>query len=176
MGRVIADNTISLDGVSAGPNDGPGCGLGEGGERLHYWVFGRKWTYADDEARELDDASATGIDGELIAEMFGAAGAAIVGRRMFDAAGGWGYQNPFPFPCFVLTRRIDDELLAKAPSFTFVGDGIESALAQAQAVAGEKDVTVGGGANVIQQYLRAGLVDQLRLHVAPVTLGAGTRL
>lgn len=170
MGKVIADISMSLDGFSAGPDDGPGKGLGEGGEPLHYWVFGQEWSYGYDHL-----GSATGVDKDVLDEAFATAGAAIVGRRMFDIVEGWGYQNPFPMPCFVLTHRIDDDLLAKAPSFTFV-TGIENALEQARSVAGDKHVSIGGGANVIQQYLAAGLVDELQVHLAPVLLGAGVRL
>jgi dihydrofolate reductase len=112
----------------------------------------------------------------VLEELFTGAGAAIVGRRTFDCSEGWGYENPFPMPCFVLTHRADAELVEKAPTFTFASDGIVSALTQARAVAGGKDVVIGGGASVIQQYLAAGLVDELQLHLAPVLLGAGTRL
>jgi dihydrofolate reductase len=170
VSKVIVDISMSLDGYVTGPNDKLGQGLGEGGEILHHWVFGRRWSYGD----ELGEA--TSVDKEVLDETFGPAGAAIVGRRMFDVVEDWGYQNPFPIPCFVLTHRVDDELLVKAPSFTFVSEGIESALERARAVAGEKDVLIGGGANVIQQYLKAGLVDEMKIHLAPVLLGAGIRL
>ncbi|GIH06482.1 hypothetical protein Rhe02_45490 [Rhizocola hellebori] len=161
---------MSLDGFSAGPDDGFGQGLGVGGERLHSWLFGGDWSYGD------EAGSAAGVDREVLDEIFTASGAHIVGRRMFDVVEGWGYQNPFQAPCFVLTHRVDDELRALAPTFTFVTDGIESALRQARAVAGDKDVSIGGGANVAQQFLRAGLVEELNLHLAPVFLGTGKRL
>jgi dihydrofolate reductase len=169
MGKVTVDMSMSLDGFSAGPGDGFGCGLGIGGERLHSWVFGGEWSYGDEAGR------ATGVDREVLDEIF-ACGAHIVGRRMFDVVEGWGYQNPFDAPCFVLTHRVDEGLLAKAPSFTFVTDGIDSALEQARAVAGGKDVSIAGGVNVAQQYLRAGLVDEMQIHLAPVFLGTGKRL
>jgi dihydrofolate reductase len=108
----------------------------------------------------------------------GSIGAGIIGRRMFDVTGGWG-GNPPGGPdarYFVLTHSGPAEWARPGSPFTFVTDGIESALAQAKAVAGDKDVGLGGGANVIQQYLAARLVDELRLHVAPVLLGAGKRL
>src|SRR5215216_2629508 len=161
---------MSLDGYITGPNDRLNQGLGEGGEVLHHWVFGRRWSYGD----ELGEA--TGADKEVLDETFGPAGAAIVGRRMFDVVEGWGYQNPFPMPCFVLTHRVEEELLEKAPSFTFVSEGIEGALEQARAVAGRNDVLIGGGTKVIQQYLQSGLADEMRIHLAPVLLGAGIRL
>lgn len=175
MSKLIADITMSLDGYVAGPNDRPGQGLGEGGEVLHYWVFGRPWTYEDDAKGDLGGGDSP-IDQQILDELFAASGASIVGRGMFEAAGGWGYTNPFPHPMFVLTHRADDELLAKAPTFTFVTDGIHSALEQARAVAGEKTVGIGGGADVIRQYLAAGLVDELGIHLAPVLLGGGKRL
>lgn len=172
MSQVIADISTSLDGYVTGPNDGPGQGLGEGGEVLHHWVFGRKWTYDDHSYAD----GPTGVDKQVLDDAFAQAGAAIVGRGMFESAGGWGYTNPFPMPCFVLTHRADDELLAKAPTFTFVTDGIESALAKARAAAGSKNVAIGGGADVIRQYLAAGLVDELSIHLAPVVMGGGKQL
>lgn len=177
MSAVVADISISLDGYVTGPDDRPGQGLGEGGEILHYWVFGRKWTYADADNGDLGDLGSVGspVDKQVLDDAFAAAGACIVGRGMFEAAGGWGYTNPFPIPCFVLTHRAD-ELRDKTQGFTFVTDGIESALEQARAAADGKKVAIGGGADVIQQYLAAGLVDELSLHVAPVVLGGGKPL
>ncbi|MGH3433784.1 MAG: dihydrofolate reductase family protein [Thermocrispum sp.] len=171
MSRVIADISMSLDGFVAGPHDHAGQGLGKGGEILHHWVFGRRWTYGD---HSYDDA-ATGVDEEVLDEVFGSAGAIIVGRGMFEAGGGWGDTNPFPIPCFVLTHRPED-LRDKAPTFRYVCDGIDSALAQARAVAGRKNVVLGGGADVIRQFFAAGLVDGLSIHLAPVVLGGGKRL
>lgn len=162
---LIADISMSLDGYVAGPDARADQGLGISGEQLHYWMFG------SDPA-----AGPAGVDKEVIDELFGEAGAVIVGRTMFDCGNGWGYENPFPMPCFVLTHRADPELAERAPSFTFVTDGIHSALAQAKAVAGDKNVLIGGGARVIQQYLAAGLVDELGIHLVPVLLGGGTRL
>jgi dihydrofolate reductase len=174
MSKVVADISISLDGYITGPNDGPGVGLGEGGEVLHHWVFGRRWTYADEHRHDQLGSSDSPVDKQVLEEAFANAGASICGRGMFEAAGGWGYTNPFPCPVFVLTNR-PDELREKAPSFTYVA-GIASALEQAREAAGSKDVGIGGGAKVIQQYLAAGLVDELSLHVAPVLLGAGKPL
>lgn len=175
MSRVVANITISLDGFVAGPNDGPGRGLGDGGEVLHHWVFGRPWTYADEVTSDDVGGGDSPVDSQVLEDAFAEAGACIVGRTMFDFVDGWGYTNPYPIPCFVLTNRADDELRAKAPTFTFVS-GIERALEQARSVAGGKKVAIGGGANVIQQYLAAGLVDELHLHVAPVLLGEGKPL
>jgi dihydrofolate reductase len=174
MGKVVADITMSLDGFITGPDDGPGRGLGEGGECLHNWVMGRPWRY-DDEGRRFDPLD---VDREVLWEAMGSIGAGIIGRRMFDITGGWG-GNPPGGPnarYFVLTHSVPAEWASPESPFTFVTDGIESALAQARSVAGDKDVGIGGGADVIQQYLAARLVDELRLHLAPVLLGAGKRL
>lgn len=173
MAKVIADITMSVDGFITGPDDRPGRGLGERGECLHNWVMGRPWRYDDGGPRfaPLD------ADRKVLEEAFGSIGASIIGRRMFDVTGGWGGNPPGGRDAsyFVLTHSAPAEWGADSP-FTFVTDGIGSALAQARAAAGSKDVVLGGGANVIQQYLAAGLVDGLRLHVAPVLLGAGKRL
>jgi dihydrofolate reductase len=174
MGKVVADITMSLDGFITGPDDRPGRGLGEGGECLHNWVMGRPWRY-DDEGRRFAPAD---VDRHVLEQAMGSTGAGIIGRRMFDVTGGWG-GNPPGGPqarYFVLTHSVPPEWADRTSPFTFVTDGTDSALAQARAVAGGKDVGIGGGANVIQQYLAAGLVDELRLHVAPVLLGAGKRL
>jgi dihydrofolate reductase len=174
MGKVVADITMSLDGFITGPDDVPGRGLGEGGECLHNWVMGRPWRY-DDEGRRFDPLD---VDRNVLWEAMGSIGAGIIGRRMFDITGGWG-GNPPGGPnarYFVLTHSVPAEWVSTESPFTFVTDGIESALAQASSVAGDKDVGIGGGADVIQQYLAARLVDELRLHLAPVLLGAGKRL
>ena len=174
MGKLVADITMSLDGFITGPGDAPGRGLGERGEALHNWVMGGPWRY-DDEARRFAPVD---VDRNVLQEAMGSTGAGIIGRRMFDVTGGWG-GNPPGGPnarYFVLTHSVPREWADRPSPFTFVTDGIDSALAQARAVAGDKDVGIGGGANVIQQYLAARLVDELRLHLAPVLLGAGKRL
>lgn len=112
-------------------------------------------------SKVIADMSLGGTVGrQVLDDAFAEAGAVVVGRGMFDDAGGWGYVNPFPFPVFVLTDRVDDELPAKAPTFTFV-TGVDEALAQARAAAGDQNVVIGGGADVIRQFLAAGLVDEL---------------
>lgn len=174
MGKLVADITMSLDGFITGPGDAPGHGLGERGEALHNWVMGGPWRY-DDEARRFAPVD---VDRNVLQEAMGSTGAGIIGRRMFDVTGGWG-GNPPGGPnarYFVLTHSVPREWAGRQSPFTFVTDGIDSALAQARAVAGDKDVGIGGGANVIQQYLAARLIDELRLHLAPVLLGAGKRL
>jgi len=167
---VIASITTSLDGYITGPGDGPGCGLGVGGERLHQWVMGGPWTYAD----EHDVGGMSGADREFYDELAAGLGAGVCGRGMYDAAGAWGGTNPFDGPLFVLTHRLDD---APDPStgFVFVDD-LLTALGAAADAAGGRDVSVGGGADVIRQALAAGHVDELAISTAPVILGAGKRL
>jgi dihydrofolate reductase len=174
MGKLVADITMSLDGFITGPDDAPGRGLGEHGEQLHNWVMGGPWRY-DDGGRRFAPLD---VDLAVLRDAMSSIGAGIIGRRMFDVTGGWG-GNPPGGPTaryFVLTHSVPPEWARRQSPFTFVTDGLESALAQAKAAAGDKDVGIGGGANVIQQYLAARLVDELRLHVAPVLLGAGKRL
>jgi dihydrofolate reductase len=183
MARLIADISMSLDGFVAGPNPTLEQPLGEGGERLHEWVFKLKsWR-----APHGLEGGETGADDEIVTETLRATGAVIMGRRMFsggdgkweddpNANGWWGDEPPFHVPVFVLTNHARELLRLKGTTFTFVTDGIESALEQARSVAGDKDVFIGGGASVVQQYLNAGLLDELQVHVAPVLLGSGVRL
>jgi dihydrofolate reductase len=168
MTKVAAGITTSLDGYISGPNDGPGRGLGDGGERLHYWVFGGPWSYQEEPTGE-----ATGVDKQFLDEGIARAGAVVGGRNTYGAAEGWGGQNPFGVPFFIVTHRPEDEP-AKG-GFTFV-NGLDEAVAQARAAAGDKDVLVMGGADVIRQALRAGHVEELSISIAPVVLGAGKRL
>jgi dihydrofolate reductase len=160
---------ISLDGFAAGPNQSLENPFGEGvGERLHRWMF------------EEAEANAAAIEGLT------AAGAFIMGRNMFgpgrgewdlDWKGWWGDDPPYHAPVFVLTHHPREPLTMQGgTTFTFVTDGIESALAQAREAAGDADVAIAGGAQTARQYLAAGHVDELRLHVAPVIIGAGERL
>jgi len=167
--RITASITISLDGYVVGPNDGPGKGLGEGGERLHYWVFGGPWSYAEEPTGE-----ATGVDKQFLDEAFARTGAVVVGRNMYEAAGAWGGTNPFGVPLFVLTHRTEDAPAAES-GFTFV-NGFEDAITRAVDAAGEREVSVGGGADVIRQALSAGSVDELAITIAPVVLGGGKLL
>ena len=173
MGKVTADISMSLDGFIAGPNDVPGNGMGEGGERLHEWVYDlASWR----EPHGLSGGE-TNRDSEILEEASQNVGAIVLGRRMFDNAEEWGDEPPFHMPVFVLTHEAREKLDKKGgTTFTFVTDGIESALAQARAAAGDKDVAVGGGANTIQQFMAAGLLDELQIHLVPVLLGDGIRL
>ncbi|MET9441643.1 dihydrofolate reductase family protein [Streptomyces sp. NPDC006610] len=172
-GRVVCDITVSVDGYSAGLHqtgerpfgDDGGDGTGAG---LHAWMFD-----TPEENREEIDR-------------LGAAGAFIMGRNMFGPVRGawdrpwngwWGEDPPFHAPVFVLTHHArEPQPMAGGTTFHFVTDGIEAALDRARAAAGDRDVAVQGGATTVNQYLAAGLIDELRLHIAPLTLGAGTRL
>jgi dihydrofolate reductase len=168
MPKVIAGITMSVDGYITGPDDGPGKGLGEGGERLHYWVFGGPWSYADETRRE-----ATGEDAAWLAEVTSKIGAVVGGRWTYEAARHWGGENPWGMPLFIVTHRPEEEPAGKG--FTLVS-GVDNAVERALEAAGGKDTFVMGGADVIRQALAAGLVDELTIIVAPVILGAGKRL
>ena len=170
MSQVVLDITMSLDGFVAAPNDGPGHGLGDDGECLHYWVFGGPWTYGE---AHQERPGATGVDREVIDELM-EAGAAVVGRRMYDVTDGWGGKPPFGVPCIVVTHRLGDQP-EPASGFEFV-DSIEAAVDRARQIAGDRHVGIGGGASIAQQALQAQLVDELQIHIAPVILGAGRPL
>ena len=171
MGKVIFDITVSLDGYVAGPGDGPELGLGAGGERLHEWAVElASWR----EPHGLEGGE-TNASSEIL-ESMSASGAVVVGKRMFDNAHGWGDEPPFGKPVFVLTHTAREPLTKGDTTFTFVTEGIESAVEQAKAAAGEQDVSIGGGASTAQQALKAGLVDEVRLTFAPILLGGGVAL
>jgi dihydrofolate reductase len=168
MTKVVAGITMSVDGYVAGPDDGPGKGLGEGGERLHYWVFGGPWTYESGTGGEP-----TGEDAAWLEDAVSRVGAVVGGRWTYEAADHWGDKNPWGLPFFIVTHRPEDE--PETGAFTFVS-GVREAIERAAAAAGEKDVHVMGGADVIRQALEADLVDELTIIVAPVVLGGGKRL
>jgi dihydrofolate reductase len=160
MGTVEVDISMSVDGFITGPNiEKDPAGLGEGGEILHAW-----FRQDPDGPRLLDDA------------LFATSGAVITSRKIYDGMAGWGEDGFYRMPVFVLTHRPHDVVVRGETTFTFITQGIEVAIARARAAAGDKKVHIMGGASVIQQALRARLVDSLHLHVAPVVLGAGTRL
>jgi dihydrofolate reductase len=184
MGRLILNISMSLDGFVAGPNQTSEHPLGEGGGQLHEWAFAtRAWR----ESHGLDGGE-DNVDSRLVADLLAGAGATVMGRRMFsgnegpwsedtNADGWWGENPPFHHPVFVLTHHSREQLrMQGGTTFTFVTDGIEAALEQAQGAAGGRDVAIGGGGSAAQQYLRAGLLDELHLHVVPVLLGDGVRL
>jgi dihydrofolate reductase len=169
MGKVIASITQSVDGYVTGPDDCPGQGLGRGGERLHYWVMGGPWTYEGGHSFEMH-----GPDKEFYESLVEGLGAGVCGRGMYDAAGAWGGTNPFPGPLVVVTHRIEDQPPVES-GFHFV-DGLDHALDIARQEAGDRDVSLGGGADVIRQGLASGRVDELVVSTAPVILGGGKRL
>ena len=183
MTKLTLDISTSLDGFVAGPNRTIEEPLGEGGEQLHEWVVGvASWR----EAHGYDGGT-TGVDDDVLKESVDAAGAIVMGRRMFSggagpweddpvAGGWWGDDPPFGVPVFVLTHHARETEAKGDTSFTFVTDGIEAALEQARAAAGERNVAIAGGASIAQQYLRAGLLDEIQIHVTPVLLGDGVRL
>lgn len=168
MTKVLAGITTSVDGYIAGPNDVAGQGLGEGGERLHYWVFGGTWTYENEPSGEP-----VGEDAEWLNEAITRIGAVVGGRTTYESSGRWGGRNPWGLPFFIVTHRVDEQ--PEGDAFTFV-DGVPEAIERAKEAAGDKDVHVMGGADVIRQALDAGLVDELTIIIAPITLGGGKHL
>jgi dihydrofolate reductase len=183
MTKVISDISVSLDGFVAGPSPRLEEPLGDGGEQLHEWAL----SLAAWRERHGKSGGETNPDGAVLNEAVEAVGAHIMGRQMFGGGEGpwgeqpwegwWGDEPPFRAPVFVLTHHEREPLVKQGgTTFTFVTDGIESALEQARAAAGGKDVAVAGGASAVQQYLNAGLIDEFQIHVAPVFLGGGVRL
>ena len=170
MARVISGITMSLDGYVTGPDDRLGAGLGEGGERLHEWVFGGPWTY------DGPRGTPAPVDQEYLESVFADGGAWIVGRTMHDVVDGWGDDPGFGVPVFVVTHRPRETVVKGDTSFEFVTGGILDALERARAAAAGKNVVVMGGADLLRQYLAAGLVDEFTLTIAPVLLGAGKHL
>lgn len=174
MCKVTADISMSLDGRIAGPHDGIELPLGEGGEHLHQWVY----DLASWRERHGLAGGTSGRDADILDEAFRSVGAFVMGKRMFDGGvGPWGDTPPFHGPVFVLTHHPREPLVKEGgTTYTFVTDGIDSALAQARAAAGGKDVSLAGGASTIQQYLRAGLLDEIQIHLVPTLLGEGRQL
>jgi dihydrofolate reductase len=170
MGKVVSGITMSLDGFVTGPNDRLGAGLGDGGERLHYWVFGGPWNYGE------PGGSAAGVDKTYVEEVFSGVGAWIVGRTMHDVVDGWGDDPGFGVPVFVVTHRPRETEVKGDTTFEFHTGGIAAALDSAKAAAGDRDVIVMGGADLLRQFLDAGSIDEFTLTIAPVLLGAGKRL
>jgi dihydrofolate reductase len=168
MTKVTCDSGVSLDGFSAGPDQSIDDPLGKGAERIHRWMF--------------EEPEANKAERDAIVE----AGAYIMGRHMFcpdrgewdlDWRGWWGEDPPYHAPVFVLGHREREPLeMQGGTTFYFVTDGIEAAMERAKEAAGDRTVSIAGGASTVQQYLRAGLIDELRLHIAPVILGSGERL
>jgi dihydrofolate reductase len=174
MSSVTIDVGMSLDGFIAGPNAGPQNALGDGGHRIHRWVYDLEaWR----ERQSLRGGQAN-RDDQVLREAYENVGAFVMGRRMFDEGeAGWPDPPPFRAPVFVLTNHGRDPWVRKGgTTFTFVTDGIQSALERAKEAAGEKDVRISGGADTLDQFLRAGFVDEMQIHLASVILGGGVRL
>jgi dihydrofolate reductase len=184
MGKLAVDISMSLDGFVAGPDPTLERPLGDGGDRLHEWAFAlESWRKPHGLPGGEINAST-----KVVEETLEATGAVVMGRRMFsggegpweddpNAEGWWGDEPPFHVPVFVLTSHARETLTMQGgTTFTFVTEGIGAALEEARAAAEDKDVHVAGGASVVQQYLAAGLLDELQVNLAPVLLGGGTRL
>ena len=182
MSSVTCQISISLDGFVAGPNQSVEDPIGEGGMRLHEWVF-----KTDSWRRQhgLEGGERT-VDSEVVDEIVQGVGAYVMGRKMFGGGDGvwdetwtgwWGEDPPFHAPVFVLTHHPREPLsMQGGTTFTFVTDGIESALEQARMAADGSDVAISGGASAVRQYLAAGMLDELYLHIVPIVLRAGERL
>ena len=175
MSNIFFDIGLSLDGFMAGLNGGPNNPLGDEGVKIHDWMFKQK---AFLEHLSLPGGESDNIDNTIIEEIFNRTGASILGKRMFEEGeANWPEDAPFRTPVYVLTHQKRDPWIRKGgTTFYFVNDGIESALLQAKQAAGNKDVRISGGANTIQQYLNAGLIDEFMIHVAPIMLSSGVRL
>lgn len=183
MSTVFTDITMTLDGFVAGPNVRVEEPLGDGGEQIHEWMYGLASWHEMGGQR----GGETGPVDDMVRATRARTGATIMGRRMFHPASGgwgddpdrgpWGENPPFHHPVFVLTHHARPDLpMEGGTTFHFITDGIESALEQAKAAADGKDVHVTGGADVVQQFIAAGLLDEIRVHIAPMLLGGGRRL
>jgi dihydrofolate reductase len=185
MTLLTLDITMSLDGFIAGPNRTVEQPLGDEGERLHEWLFGLA---SFRERHGLPGGGESNADDDVLKESLDATGAILMGRRMFSggeggwesdpvADGWWGDEPPFGVPVFILTHHARETVTkGGGSSYTFVTDGIKAALDRARAAAGGKNVAVAGGAGLVQQYLKAGLLDEIQIHLAPLLLGDGVRL
>jgi dihydrofolate reductase len=162
MGKVTSEISMSLDGFITGPNVGVGNGMGDGGDRLHDWMFDAK----------------TETDAAIVDEIYESTGSILIGKGMFDVGfEPWGDPPPFRMPVFVVTHEEREPLpMQGGTTYTFVTDGIEAALELARAAAGDKNVGIWGGANIMRQYLQAGSLDEMQIHLIPVLLGDGVRL
>lgn len=162
MSGLFAQITVSLDGFTTGPNDGADHPLGEGGLALHRWIL---------------DPEKTTVDARVSAEMMADAGAFVIGRRMAEIGLPlWGPDGAFGKPCFIVTHRPAPQLVRGPTTFAYVTGGLAAAVAAARGAAGERSVCVAGGADIIRQALALGLLEELRLTIAPILLGSGRSL
>ncbi len=173
MEKVSTGLSMSLDGFIAGPNDGRERPLGEGGERLFAWYSAGDTEYGLPGTEMVFRVSPQSA--ELLREAHAKMGAFVTGRRTFDITGGWGGNPPLGVPTFVVTHTVPQEWVYEGSPFAFVTDGVENAVDKAKQAAGEKDVAV-GAASIVQQCIRAGLLDEIHVDLAPVLLGGGVRL
>ncbi len=173
MGKVVFNNSVSLDGFVAGPNDSPDKPLGEGGESLFKWYSSGDVAYKM--AGNVPDFKVSAASARHIKEMNAAIGAMVAGRRMFDLSNAWEGNPPGEWPCFIVTHSAPRQWEKPGSPFTFVTDGVERAIRQAQAAAGDKAVAV-SSASIAQQCLMAGLLDEIHIDLAPCLLGGGVRL
>jgi len=173
MGKVAMGLSMSLDGFIAGPNDGPESPLGDGGERLFAWYASGDTEYRLPGPEMVFKVSPQSA--ELLREAHSKMGAFVTGRRTFDITNGWGGNPTLGVPTFVVTHTIPQEWVYEGSPFTFVTDGVESAVEKAKAVAGDKSVGV-GAASIAQQCIRAGILDEIHIDLVPVLLGDGVRL
>ena len=172
MGKVVFNMTMSLDGFVAGPNDGPDNGLGDGGDALFNWYFSGDTEIPISDGNMVLKVSSQSA--ELLNTSFETYGAGVWGRKTFDIARAWGGHPPGS-PAFIVTHTVPQEWVYTGSPFTFVTDGVESAIRQAKEAAGDKDVVV-CTASILQQCLNLGLMDEIYIDVAPVLLGSGVRL
>jgi dihydrofolate reductase len=168
VSATVLDMSTSVDGFIAGPNEGPGNGLGDGGDRLHEWVFA-----GGDPAESGFPGRPPGVNGEVFDEML-ATGAVVAGRGTFEPAGGWGGDHHDGVPIFILSRRATDREAGQWPLVTYVDD-VTTAMTDAKRAAGHRNVLV-HGAGTAQLALAAGVLDEIELHVVPVLFGQGRRL
>ena len=173
MGKVILNISVSLDGFVAGPNDSPENPLGDGGGALFAWYNSGDTPYQM--AGNVPPFKVSKVSAEYLRKATETMGAMVAGRRMFDIAGAWNGHPPGEGPCFIVTHHPPQEWVRDGSPFVFVTDGVESAVRQAKVAAGGKDVAV-ASANIAQQCLKAGLVDEIHLDLTPVLLGGGVRL
>jgi dihydrofolate reductase len=172
MGKVVFNMTMSLDGFVAGPNDNPDNGLGDGGDALFNWYFSGDTEISVSEGTPVLKVSQQSA--EILKEALATYGAGVWGRKTFDIARAWGGHPPGS-PAFIVTHTVPQEWVYDGSPFTFVTDGVESAIQQAKKAAGDKDIVV-CTASILQQCLNLGLVDEIHLDVAPLLLGKGVRL
>jgi dihydrofolate reductase len=172
MAIVTLSMSMSLDGFVAGPNISNETPLGKGGERLHDWLFNRNPRRS---GTATDHQPANDVNAAVARETTAAVGAVILGRRIFDTGLEYWQDTPYPVPSFVLIHRSKELMVMKSATFTFVTDGIQSALRQAMAAAGDKKIML-MGADTAQQFLKAGLLDEIVINLVPVLLGKGLRL